>query len=422
MPRMALPIRPSTRLCPNLPSVTRANGVAVGAIRRSHHCGAAGHPVERLAEAGLVAMMFANTPSAIAPWGGSKAVFGTNPVAFACPYPGHAPIVVDLSLSKVARGNIMAAKQRGETIPEGWALDEDGKPTTDPDAALRGTMLPLGDAKGTALALMVELLAAGLTGSNFAAEASSFLDAKGSPPGTGQLIVAFDAAGHRRPGRAGAFRGSGLIDRRPAGRAASRQPAARGAGQGAGAGAHHSRRAAGRDRGGLMPAKPRSRPADIRIRKGRLADIDALMALEHGVFTVDHLSRREFPELSDLAPFGPDGGGGGRRTIAGYVHVLFRPQSKAARLYSIGVVARAAGRGIGIALLQAGEQAARKRQAPVIRLEVQPGNRAAIARYEKSGYRRTGRPARLLQRRQRRAPLREGPAKAPARRVRSFCE
>ena len=71
-------------------------------------------------------MMFANTPGAIAPWGGSKAVFGTNPIAFACPHPGHAPIVVDLSLSKVARGNIMAARQRGEKIPEGWALDEQG--------------------------------------------------------------------------------------------------------------------------------------------------------------------------------------------------------------------------------------------------------------------------------------------------------
>src|ERR1043166_8883550 len=88
----------------------------------------------------------------------------------------------------------MAAKQRGERIPEGWALDADGKPTTDPDAALAGTMLPLGDAKGTALVLMVELLAAGLTGANFATDASSFLDDRGPPPGTGQLIVAFDPA------------------------------------------------------------------------------------------------------------------------------------------------------------------------------------------------------------------------------------
>jgi (2R)-3-sulfolactate dehydrogenase (NADP+) len=94
----------------------------------------------------------------------------------------------------VARGNILAAKQKGEPIPEGWALDQAGRPTTDPDAALAGTMVPLGEAKGTALALMVELLAAGLTGSNFAADASSFLDADGPPPGTGQLIIALDAA------------------------------------------------------------------------------------------------------------------------------------------------------------------------------------------------------------------------------------
>jgi (2R)-3-sulfolactate dehydrogenase (NADP+) len=168
--------------------------VVAAAIRRSSHCGAAGHPVERLAQEGLVALMFVNTPGAMAPWGGSRAVFGTNPVAFACPLPGRPPLVIDLSLSKVARGNVMTAKQRREPIPEGWALDQWGKPTTDPNAALRGTMLPMGDAKGTALALMVELLAAGLTGSNFAAEASSYLDADGPPPGTGQLIVAFDPA------------------------------------------------------------------------------------------------------------------------------------------------------------------------------------------------------------------------------------
>jgi (2R)-3-sulfolactate dehydrogenase (NADP+) len=175
-----------------LPDAARSQGIAAAAIRRSSHCGAAGHPVERLADKGLVALMFVNTPGAMAPWGGSRAVFGTNPVAFACPLPGRAPLVIDLSLSKVARGNIMTAKQRGDTIPEGWALDATGAPTTDPDAALAGTMLPMGDAKGTVLALMIELLAAGLTGANFAAEASSYLDAKGTPSGTGQLILAFD--------------------------------------------------------------------------------------------------------------------------------------------------------------------------------------------------------------------------------------
>jgi (2R)-3-sulfolactate dehydrogenase (NADP+) len=175
-------------------TAAKPQGLAAAAIRKSSHCGAAGHPVERLAEHGLVALMFVNTPGAMAPWGGSKALFGTNPVAFACPLHGRAPLVIDLSLSKVARGNVMTAKQRGEKIPEGWALDENGQPTTDPDAALRGTMVPMGDAKGTALALMVELLAAGLTGANFASEASSYLDADGPPSGTGQLILAFDPA------------------------------------------------------------------------------------------------------------------------------------------------------------------------------------------------------------------------------------
>src|SRR5438270_8696252 len=115
-------------------------------------------------------------------------------MSFACSLPDRAPIVEDLSLSKVARGSILTAIQKGESIPEGWALDTNGRPTTDARAGLAGTMVPLGDAKGTALALMVELLAAGLTGANFAGEASSFLDAEGAPPGTGQLIIAVDAS------------------------------------------------------------------------------------------------------------------------------------------------------------------------------------------------------------------------------------
>lgn len=177
----------------HLPEIARTQGVAAAAIRRSHHCGAAGRPVEALAGRGLVALIFANAPASMAPWGGSRPVFGTDPIAFACPLPGRDPIVVDLSLSKVARGNIIAAQQRGEAIPEGWAVDAQGNPTTDPKAALAGTMIPLGDAKGCALALMVELLAAGLVGAAFAGEATSFLDAVGGPPGTGQLIIALDA-------------------------------------------------------------------------------------------------------------------------------------------------------------------------------------------------------------------------------------
>ena len=101
-------------------------------------------------------------------------------------------MVIDLATSKVARGNIMAAHQRAEDIPEGWALDSEGRPTTDSAAALKGTMVPLGEAKGAALALMIEVLAAAVTGAGFGHEASSFFEAEGTPPNTGQMMLMID--------------------------------------------------------------------------------------------------------------------------------------------------------------------------------------------------------------------------------------
>ena len=175
-----------------LPEMARTQGIAVAGVRRSHHAGVTGLFVEELARQGLVALMLVNTPAAIAPWGGARALFGTNPIAFAAPVPGAEPIVIDLSVSRVARGRIMAAGQKGEPIPEGWALDTGGNPTTDPAAALGGTMVPMGEAKGAALALMVELLAAGVTGANYAGEASSFFTADGAAPGTGQFLMVLD--------------------------------------------------------------------------------------------------------------------------------------------------------------------------------------------------------------------------------------
>ena len=175
-------------------SLARKFGIAAAAIGNSHHCGALGYHVERLAEQGLVGIMFANSPAAIAPWGGSKALFGTNPIAFAAPRAAGMPLVVDLSLSKVARGKIMVAAQKDEPIPEGWAVDSAGRPTTDAKAAMAGTMLPMGDAKGSALVLMVEILAATLTGASYGYEASSFFDAGGAPPRVGQTMIAIDPA------------------------------------------------------------------------------------------------------------------------------------------------------------------------------------------------------------------------------------
>lgn len=175
-----------------LMATSHQQGVAAASIVRSGHCGAMGLVVERFATQGLVALMFANTPGAMAVWGGKRPLLGTNPIACAFPRSTGWPVVIDLSLSMAARGHIVVAKQKGEKIPAGWALDANGQKTDDPAAALEGTMLPAGGAKGAALALMVELLAAGLTGGHYAFEASSFLDTKGPPPGTGQLIIAFD--------------------------------------------------------------------------------------------------------------------------------------------------------------------------------------------------------------------------------------
>ncbi|MEN8809261.1 MAG: Ldh family oxidoreductase [Desulfobacterales bacterium] len=170
--------------------MTPKSGISVAAVSNSHHCGAAGYHVEALAQKGLIGLLFANTPKAIAPWGGGQGVFGTNPIAFAAPRNGHNPLVIDLSLSKVARGKIMVAEQEAKPIPAGWALDDHGKPTTDPKAAMAGTMLPMGGAKGAALVLMVEVFAAALTAAHFGFEASSFFTAEGEPPGVGQLLIA----------------------------------------------------------------------------------------------------------------------------------------------------------------------------------------------------------------------------------------
>lgn len=164
-------------------------GTAAASIYRSHHAGVLGHHVEAAARLGVIALAFANTPAGIAPWGGRTAVFGTNPLAFAAPRRAGPPLVIDLSVSKVARGKIMLARQKGQPIPGDWALDPQGLPTTDAEAALAGTMLPMGDAKGAALALMVEILAAALSGANFAFEASSLLDDRGSPPDVGQSFL-----------------------------------------------------------------------------------------------------------------------------------------------------------------------------------------------------------------------------------------
>jgi (2R)-3-sulfolactate dehydrogenase (NADP+) len=166
-------------------------GVAFAGITNSHHFGAAAYHVAPIAQAGLVGLAFTNSPSAINAWGGKKAFYGTNPIAAIFPRKGADPIVVDLSLTEVVRGKIMLYAKEGRPIPLGWALDKEGNPTTDPKAALTGSLSAIGGVKGTALALLVELLSVALTGAAFSFENDSYFE-PGNKPRIGHAIVAID--------------------------------------------------------------------------------------------------------------------------------------------------------------------------------------------------------------------------------------
>jgi (2R)-3-sulfolactate dehydrogenase (NADP+) len=170
----------------------RALGVAFAGVANSHHFGVAAWHLQPVAAAGMVGLAFGNSPSAMPAAGGKRALFGTNPIAAVFPRRHGEPLTIDLSLSEVARGKIMVAAKAGNPIPEGWALDRHGNPTTDAKAALEGSMLPMGGTKGAMLALVVELLVTALTGAALGFEASSFFVAEGNRPRIGQAFLVID--------------------------------------------------------------------------------------------------------------------------------------------------------------------------------------------------------------------------------------
>jgi (2R)-3-sulfolactate dehydrogenase (NADP+) len=180
----------------------RRNGIGFAGITRSAHVGVLGIHLLPVAAAGMVGVAFTNSPAAIPAWGGKRALFGTDPVAFAFPRRDADPLVIDLALTTVVRGRIMLAQQKGERIPEGWALDREGRPTTDPKEAIEhGSLFPVGGAKGAMLALAFELVCAALTGSAIGPEADSFFSEQGNKPRIGQAFLAIDPgalAGHAR--------------------------------------------------------------------------------------------------------------------------------------------------------------------------------------------------------------------------------
>jgi (2R)-3-sulfolactate dehydrogenase (NADP+) len=171
--------------------------VAFAGVMASHHGGVLVDHLRPVAAAGMVGLGFANSPAAMPAAGGRHAIFGTNPVAAIFPRRKADPLMIDLSLSEVARGKVMVAAKQGKPIPEGWALDAEGRPTTDAQAALTGSMLPIGavsSPKGAMLALVVELLVTALIGGQYGFEASSFFVDEGNRPRIGQAFIVLDPA------------------------------------------------------------------------------------------------------------------------------------------------------------------------------------------------------------------------------------
>ena len=176
-------------------AAARTQGVAFAGVVRSHHCGVVVDHLRAAADAGMVGLGFANSPAAMPAAGGRHPIFGTNPVAAVFPRAAGLPLMIDLSLSEAARGKVAVAATAGKPIPPGWALDAEGRPTTDPKAGLAGSMLPIGavsSPKGAMLALVVELLVTAVIGANFGFEASSFFVDEGNRPGIGQAFMVID--------------------------------------------------------------------------------------------------------------------------------------------------------------------------------------------------------------------------------------
>ena len=176
---------------PEFTAAAGENGIAAMTVTRSYNCGVLGHHAERLALAGLIGLCLTHAPASIAPVGGNIPVIGTNPFALAVPDgAGGVALVIDQSASVVAKSEVILKARRGEPIPQGWALDSDGNPTTSPEAGLKGSMLPSGGYKGFGIGLLVEVLASALSGAQSSLQASPFSGSQGGPPGTGQCFIA----------------------------------------------------------------------------------------------------------------------------------------------------------------------------------------------------------------------------------------
>ncbi|MDB3903556.1 Ldh family oxidoreductase [Candidatus Pelagibacter sp.] len=171
--------------------LAKKNGVAVLAIKNSHHMAALWPETEAIAEAGLVGIACTSYKPAVAPAGATKPLYGTNPISFAWPRPGKTPVVYDMATASMAMGEVQIAKREGHKVPLGTGLTKEGKETTDPgEIADGGVILPFGGYKGSSIAMMVELLAGALIGENFSFETAAKDNNDGGPPSGGEFIIA----------------------------------------------------------------------------------------------------------------------------------------------------------------------------------------------------------------------------------------
>ena len=168
----------------------RESGIGAVCAMRSNHCGMLAAYTQRAAERGLISLSTTSAPANMAPWGGSERFFGTNPLSYGVPAGEEIDIVFDMASSNVSRGKIILAAKNGKKIPFGWAIDSDGRDTTDSEAALEGLVLPLGGAKGSGLAFLVEVLSSILSGANFGPHIPSLYDNFGEEQGVGHFFLA----------------------------------------------------------------------------------------------------------------------------------------------------------------------------------------------------------------------------------------
>lgn len=170
----------------------REYGSCIVSVRRSNHHGICSAYALQAAEQGLIGVVATNAARSMAVAGGREAVIGTNPIAFAVPRAGHLPLVLDMATAVVARGRIVEMAKRHESIPTGWALDADGHPTTDAQAAERGVVLPFGGTKGSGLAVVVELLCSVLSGATLGPRIPNLYADFERPQDIGHLFIAID--------------------------------------------------------------------------------------------------------------------------------------------------------------------------------------------------------------------------------------